>query len=159
MDLLRHRHHGQALVEFALIIPVFLLIVVGVLDFGRAIVAYNQVSNAARAAVRTGIVNQDLDPSFTPPVYQLQVAAARQATALVIDPRTDVTLSWDGTSCPTVGDCSLRVTVRYQFRALTPIIGAIVGPITISGTSQLPLERNCPPLFSGETACPLPYGG
>jgi len=154
-----HPHRGQALVELALIIPVFLLIVMGVFDFGRAIVAYNQVSNAARAATRTGIVNQDQDASYAPAIYRFQVIAARQATTLVIDPTADVTSSWMGTSCPAVGDCSLRVTVRYQFRALTPIIGLIVGPITLSGTSELPLERNCPPLFAGETACPLPYGG
>ena len=153
---------GQSLVEFALIVPVFLLIVMGVFDFGRAIVAYNQVSNAARAATRTGIVNQATDPAFTPAIYQFQVTAARQATSIVIRPATDVTYSFLGSTCglaEKVGDCSLKVTVSYQFEAITPIIGRILGPITLSGTSELPIERSCPPVFSGETACPLPYGG
>ena len=134
----------------------------GVFDFGRAIVAYNQVSNAARAATRTAIVNQAMDASFTPPIYQFQVTAARQATSIVIDPTTDVTFLSVGTTCnlpEKVGDCSLKVTVKYRFQPLTPIIGQILGSITLSGTSELAVERTCPPLFAGETACPLPYGG
>jgi Flp pilus assembly protein TadG len=148
------------MVELALVIPVLLIIVLGVIDFGRAIIAYNQVSNAARAATRTGIVNQDLDTTYSPPIYQFEVAAAKQATGIVVDPVADVTSSFIGTDCPMVGDdCRLQVTVEHHYDALTPIIGLIVGPITVAGTSELPLERNCPPLFTGETVCPLPYGG
>src|SRR6185312_16248181 len=49
---------GQALVEFALVLPIFILLLVGIFDFGRAIYAYNTISNAAREAVRVGVVDQ-----------------------------------------------------------------------------------------------------
>ena len=52
---------GQALVEFALVLPIFILLLVGIFDFGRAIYAYNTISNAAREAVRVGIVDQNCD--------------------------------------------------------------------------------------------------
>ena len=46
------------MVEFALILPILLIALVGMLDFGRAIFAYNSVANAARSATRVAIVNQ-----------------------------------------------------------------------------------------------------
>ena len=52
---------GQALVEFALVLPIFILLLVGIFDFGRAIYAYNTISNAAREAVRVGVVDQSCD--------------------------------------------------------------------------------------------------
>ena len=56
LSLLRRKSRGQTLVEFALILPIFVLLLVGIFDFGRAIYAYNTISNAAREAVRVAIV-------------------------------------------------------------------------------------------------------
>ncbi|HEX2193415.1 MAG TPA: TadE family protein [Candidatus Limnocylindria bacterium] len=55
--LRRPGHRGQSLVEFAIILPVFLLIVVGILDFGRVVWATSAVTNAAREAARYAIVH------------------------------------------------------------------------------------------------------
>jgi hypothetical protein len=52
------RHpRGQALVEFALILPVFVLLIVGIFDFGRVVWATTSVTNAAREAARYAIVH------------------------------------------------------------------------------------------------------
>ena len=54
------RHYGQpgqALVEFALVLPILLLLAVAIMDFGRALFVYSEVSNAAREAVRYAAVN------------------------------------------------------------------------------------------------------
>jgi hypothetical protein len=53
------RSRGQALVEFALVIPIFLLLSVALFDMGRAVFAYNTLTNAAREGARMAIVNQD----------------------------------------------------------------------------------------------------
>jgi Flp pilus assembly protein TadG len=50
---------AQALVEFALILPLLLLVLIGIIDFGRALFVYSEVSNAAREAVRYAAVNSD----------------------------------------------------------------------------------------------------
>ena len=57
----RDRTRGQSLVEFALILPILLILMLGIVDFGRAIFAYNAVSNGARSGARVAIVNQDID--------------------------------------------------------------------------------------------------
>jgi len=50
-------NQAQALVEFALVLPLLLLLIIGIIDFGRALFVYSEVSNAAREAVRYGAVN------------------------------------------------------------------------------------------------------
>ena len=51
------RGAGQSLVEFALVLPLFLTILIGMVDVGRAIWANNVVANAAREAARYAIVH------------------------------------------------------------------------------------------------------
>jgi len=50
------REQGQALAEFALTIPILLMLIFGVIDFARAVFALSQVVDASRQAVRYGIV-------------------------------------------------------------------------------------------------------
>ena len=52
------RPRGQGLIEFALVIPIFLLLLVALFDLGRAVFAYNTLTNAAREGARMAIVNQ-----------------------------------------------------------------------------------------------------
>jgi hypothetical protein len=47
---------GQALIEFALTVPIFLMLVFGIIDLARLVFAYTQVIDAARQGVRYGIV-------------------------------------------------------------------------------------------------------
>lgn len=47
---------GQTLIEFALIFPLLMLLLVGLFDLGRAVFYYSSLSNAVREAARTGAV-------------------------------------------------------------------------------------------------------
>jgi len=48
---------GQELVEFALILPILLVLLLGVIEFGRLIFIYNTIANAAREGARYAIVD------------------------------------------------------------------------------------------------------
>ena len=50
--------HGQDLVEFALIAPIVILLILGILQFGIIMMQYNTVANAAREGARYAIVNR-----------------------------------------------------------------------------------------------------
>lgn len=50
------RSGGQGLVEFALVLPVLLLFMLGIMEFGRVLFIYTEVSNAAREALRAAAV-------------------------------------------------------------------------------------------------------
>jgi len=55
----RVRHlldQGQSLVEFALVLPVLLIVLLGVLDLGRLYFAYVTVTNASREGARLGMI-------------------------------------------------------------------------------------------------------
>ncbi len=71
-------HRGQSIVEFALILPVFVLVLVGVFDLGRGIYAFNTISQAAREGARLAIVDQT--------IAHIQDEAAQTAVQLGIDP-------------------------------------------------------------------------
>jgi Flp pilus assembly protein TadG len=62
------RQRGHAMTEMALTLPLVLLMVMGIMDFGRMLFIYSQVSNAAREGVRwgsvTGVVPQGTAPHF-----------------------------------------------------------------------------------------------
>lgn len=55
---MKHYKHlyGQTLVEFALIFPLLLFLLIGFFDIGRAVFYYSSLSNAVREAARTGVV-------------------------------------------------------------------------------------------------------
>jgi len=46
--------HGQAIVEFAIVLPILMVLLVGILEVGRMLFMYAAVSNASREAVRFG---------------------------------------------------------------------------------------------------------
>ena len=48
------RHKGQSLVEFSLILPLLLMVTIGIMEFGRILVSYSEVTNASREAARYG---------------------------------------------------------------------------------------------------------
>jgi Flp pilus assembly protein TadG len=50
------RSSGQALVEMAILLPLLMLLVMGIFEFGRAMYIKNTLTNAARAGARTAVV-------------------------------------------------------------------------------------------------------
>ena len=147
---MRAEPRGQGMVEFAIILPVFVLLLVGLFDVGRAVYAYNTVNNAAREAGRLAIVDQYED-------HVLDEAVAAASGVGVVRADVDITYELaEGGSCPHVGtdqinSCVAVVTVPYEYEAATPIIGNILGAITIEGTSRFPVSINC-----DDATCP--YG-
>jgi Flp pilus assembly protein TadG len=56
--------NGQASVEFALLLPLLLIVLIGVLDFGRAVNYYNTLTELAAEGARSAAVN--VNPDGTP---------------------------------------------------------------------------------------------
>ena len=142
MSTRRRDPRGQSMVEFALILPIFVLVLVGLFDVGRAVYAYNTVNNAAREAARLAIVDQ----------YEEHVLdEAVQAASGVGVVRADISVAYElpgGGACTHVGDddivkCVAVVTVPYAYEAASPLIGRIIGPITLRGQSRFPVSINC----------------
>jgi hypothetical protein len=135
----RRREHGQTMVEFALALPLFFVLIFGLIDLGRAVYAYNTISNAARVGARAAIVDQTTGT--------IQSLAAQEAVGLGIEPG-DVDVHFGNPDTPELPDpacpllnCVAVVRVPYEFRASFPVINAIVGTIHMSSTSMMRIER------------------
>ena len=71
------RRRGQALVEFALVAPVFFLLLFSIVEFGRAMYYVQILNNAAREGARYAIVhgNESTDPTGPPPGFPITTNA------------------------------------------------------------------------------------
>lgn len=137
----RSHSNGQGLVEFALVFPILMLILIAVFDLGRLVFAYNDITNAARSGARVAIVNQTAGVA--------QSATISQATSLGLA-SGDVTINYRkadlSAACPSPYQlgCVAEVEVQFAWTAITPIIGNIVGPVTVTSRSRMPIERIYP---------------
>lgn len=122
---------GQSMAEFALVLPVFLILLMALFDFGRAIYGYNTISNAARAGTRLWIVDQN---------EAAVIARAMQHTVGMNPDDVSVTVSDACPDPPKIG-CEGQVTVTYEYTPLTPLIDSIIGPIEMESVTRLRLER------------------
>jgi len=114
---LRKRNEGQALVEFALVAPIFLLLVMGVVEFGRAWNVYQSVTDAVREGCRTAVVaNPTTTINTVVNAMNNNMAAARIDTSLAVK---TVTGFQQGTGTPAT--CS--ISYPYQLRWLQPFMG------------------------------------
>lgn len=152
------RSNGQTLVEFALALPIVVLIIVGLIDLGRGVYTYNTLAQAARQANRTAIVDQDV-------TSVVAAATSSAATLGLSSTNVDVCFKADGstqTDCsdPTADPCATPYSIgclaivrtHVSFSPITPIIGQLVGSIQMSSTSIEPIEYVCP--TSTHPACP-----
>jgi Flp pilus assembly protein TadG len=121
---------GQSVVEFALVLPVLLIIVLGLFDFGRAIYASNAISNAARVATRLAIVDQD--------EVLIKQTAVDEAPGAGLEP-PDIVVTY--TCTDRIEVCFANVAVTVGYTPATPMIEALVGPITLSASSEMPIEH------------------
>ncbi len=139
---IRRRSRGQSLVEFAVVLPVFLLILSGIMDFGFLLYSRMTVINAAREGARVGITYADT-PAAIPGHVNGQVTGA--GGGLITS--TMVTSCWilNGTAAPCRGDWanvkpgdSVRVTVDYPYRPFFPLL--LGQSINLTSTVRMTVE-------------------
>ena len=153
----RRRAPGQALVEFALVIPIFLLIFVALFDLGSAVFTYNSLTNAAREGARLAIVNQDHGSILLRAKNAVAIAEINDpsVTANFYQANADGTPS--STVCSTVAvGCLAVVSFQATYNPLTPIIGRFIFPtgVTFTAKSVLSVEFRCPNSTLTAAECP-----
>lgn len=156
------RPTGQALVEFALVFPLVILVLLSVFDVGRGVFIYNGLTNAAREGARLAIVNQD--PALVEQRVQEQTFASTISNVGNVvhfykeGPNDDPTTNPQCTATTMATGCIAVVTAEVDWSAITPIVGAIIGPIKLTARSTLPVELVCPnpkyPDYATSAMCP-----
>ena len=145
--LIIHQKKGQGIVEFVIILPILVLLVIGVLDFGRAFHTYQRVSNAAReGAFYLASHPADRGTCPDPHTSSLDDPSCYPNTKAAIGVEIDTT-GWDtGVADVTIAECctkgeAVAVTVIQQI-SLTGV-SLFVGPTEIENTVRM-LVQNAP---------------
>jgi len=169
--LRRHspRRRGQSLVEFALILPIFLVVLFGLIDLGRAVYMNSTLSQAAREGARLASVEAYWVGSTDPgcgtaagPVCPADLTALRadvlDAANQMMQPfgsiaAGDIHLSCDATTPPSgewtspPTSCADRdvadlasVRVEMEFESIIPIIGRLLGSIPLSASATMAIN-------------------
>lgn len=155
----RQRSRGQSLVEFAIVMPIIVFAVLGLVDLGRAVYSYNTLAQSARQASRTAIVNQNVTdvrdqaiasaPSLGLTASNVDVCfkTAMTTQSSCSNPSTD--------NCPQsarVLGCLAFVEAHMSYQPMTPVISMIWSSIPLSSTSVGTIEYVCPE--GTATQCP-----
>ena len=145
---MRHRRlrndDGNAAVEFALLVPVLILLVAGLIDFGRAYFTKMQLENAARAGAQYGLLHGGDDLATIQDVVR---QASEVPTANLTVSTTNFCACPDGTAqvCST-GDCGgfkpgsyIGINAQTAFVPIFPFANSS-RPATITGTALVRTE-------------------
>ena len=124
---------GQVVVESALAMTMFLMAIIGLLDFGRAFFAWQTLSVVAREGARWGIVHgseSGLTKQDAEAQGALWVANQFQTT---LPANSTVTFTWPaGNNDP---GSSVRVTVKAPYTSVAPILGNT--SVQLKGVSEM----------------------
>jgi Flp pilus assembly protein TadG len=119
---------GSVALEYGLIAPLLLVLVLGIIDTGRLIWIYTTLYRATEAAARCGAVNTTV--CATAP--QIQTYAVAEAWGMTVDPSVFTV---------TAPSCGLQVRAAYNFTSIVPGFGKVApkGLITLQATACYPL--------------------
>jgi Flp pilus assembly protein TadG len=148
----RHRAKGQAMVEFALIIPIFLLILFGIVDLSRYVYSTNALSEVSREAARQGTVGlRPAECNGLTRVVCIQTLAKNRLTAVTIvlsdvqvvcqrlNSAGALPVLKDTDNCGTSWRANdlVRVKITRNLGLVTPLIGQLIGAAVMSGEAQV----------------------
>ena len=111
---------GQALVEFAIILPVLLLLIMGIMEFGMMLNSYLTIENASREGARLGIVGGTTD-EIKSCVISVSPNLNAADLSVLINPDDGYRNSGD----------TLTVTVDYNYHTTVPIISNLLNNIVV----------------------------
>lgn len=153
---IRHDDDGVALVEFALVLPLLLLLLFGILDFGRVFAYWINGTHLTGEAARYAAVNRNPGGSGQSLQQYIQGQGAtrelREGSSSVEEPLT-ISICFPAGGTPTKGD-PVRVTATAEYRWLR-VLGLDATTTTISSSSTMRLEAT-PTNFSADEPCPAP---
>ena len=145
----RQRSRGQALVEFALVFPIFVLLFFGLIDLGRYVFVANSANQAAREAARANAV---MGWATTCPADATREACVRRVVGTFLQGAAapPAGTNWTYQCRTTTGgvraggltacrngdtmDIAFRVTT---FQLFTPVVAQLVPNVTITGSSRV----------------------
>ena len=137
----RQRSRGQALVEFALVLPIFLMLLLGVFDLGRMIYMYNGVAEAARELARVTSVYTG-SPTLGNAPQTTAVLATQKGLIPGLGNPTFTCVDIDGSvsTATCVAGMQVKVEIVAPYQPVTPIL-SMVGTVNLKSSSTFSIQQ------------------
>lgn len=162
-QLLRRRHErslGQSLVEFAIVLPVFLVILSAAIDLGRMTYARITIANVAREASfqaaqtpTSYVAGQACDTSTN--LVICRGVLESKGSVVTVNP-ADITLTCSPSNCSAAMGNTVTVTAVGRFTLLTPVMAAFFGGSTVTFSSSATNQINALPPSATGAPTPTP---
>lgn len=110
---------GQAAVEFALVLPILLILIFGIIDFGRILYTKNALTSLSQEAARHASIYYASEDDTTTQSYAINHAGTLDPDSFTV---SSVTFS-DGE----ISGSDVVATLTYELYYITPIINLIPG--------------------------------
>ena len=121
---------GQALVEFTIVLPILMLLIMGIFQFGMMLNAYITIGNAAREGARAGIIG-----STDAEIRNLIIS-----TSPSLEPE-NLTVSITPSETNRISGGTLAVNVTYNYKLTVPIISSLFNNvIVLKGQTTMRVE-------------------
>jgi Flp pilus assembly protein TadG len=127
------RDEGQALAEFALILPLLLLLVAGIIEFGRAWNIKQAVTDAAREGARYAVVQDDAVPDS----FAVKTKIEERLALASIETST---ISFSG-PWRTAGEMTVTVSTQYRMGFVGVLMQWLGGSSTITIATQATMRN------------------
>lgn len=155
METKAPKERGQSLVEFAITLPILVLLLLGTLDFGMAIFSYSMLRDAAQEGAFYGSFNPGNEAEIENRARNISPRADGEIFSSPVrlrdDEKVKVNVETLGNACQgaTNGKAnSIRVDVSYRYPIMMPLIGQLIasGSIPLKGTAtNIILQPPCQP--------------
>jgi Flp pilus assembly protein TadG len=130
------RERGETLIEFALSLVVFLMILLGLSEFGILVFRYNMLADLAQEGARRGSVCG----SGAAPSLDCSIESYVATRSLGILSSSDVTVTWSaGSAAASIPGDTVTVSVSRPFNPMTRLVP--LSPLTITSSAQMIISR------------------
>jgi hypothetical protein len=127
---------GQSLVEFALVLPILVVVLFGIVDFGRIFHAYITVDHAGREAARAASVGKTQSQA-----QSIAVSSAAGIDLTKTGASVTVSPAPPSASDPYPSGTDVQIQIIYPFEFVTPLIGNFfINSFTIDDTTVMRVE-------------------
>ena len=129
---LKTNEHGQSLVELALVLPLIVVVLFGIMEFGQIFQAYLTITSASREGARTAITGSTNEAILT---------ATNQLTTTLTEPdKAVVTINPSDPLARRQG-IPLSVKITYPVELYTPVLSSILpDPVILESTTTMRME-------------------
>jgi Flp pilus assembly protein TadG len=142
----KQEKQGQAMVEMALVLPIFIFIIIGIVDFGRVMHSMSNLNHQCIQGARAGskrirpLIAKNLFTNTTHPDTEAIVAAFWKNQSPIMNKSSyNVNSTNNEPKIEGWGKDSQSITVSatYDIEIITPIIGSLIGKENTSGRIRL----------------------